>query len=549
MTFKKSLVSSALASSVVLAACGADSREVPTQNTTRRPIGAESPVPPLVSGEVSGTRVLHSRTDIGDLTGPVDTAASPLSAFEVAGGARQPLTVQQDPDGSFRIPDAPDGEYFLQLGGFYVATDARSLALDRYELGRRNPALASDSVLPLKLSVSNLAPVTGWTALTAASSNVNAIADVYGDLPAGSELTELTNWPMDYFDYSGSPLARVIDGGKGDWLTLYQRVDRESGGLSYSAVDRVLTPAPFVLSSDPLAPTVLSGRFEPAPQQTVDFTWARSRFEAWRTHTHPLAGADSVRGQSFAFYPTPWGEDAFYGYQGELAFGTLPSGFTDLTASVSFGNPHLSWGVAGYLSHRFAVATRLPGTTSGDLYGVLSDLRPLSAFQGALLAPRLSPPQALQVDGQAVWEGGTLASLTPRVTWSAPLLGTPSAYRVRVLRAYTFPSSPTVNRYTAVATLHTARDEVTLPPGILVPGQTYAFQVTAYLTPGVELATRPFAIEAIIDQATASTLTGLLAVPTTLQRRDETPAPAERQSEGPETGAFWRRPVAKTDVF
>src|SRR5690606_32887408 len=117
MSLKKSLVSSVLASSVALVGCGPGPAEEPAPHDNRSPIASE-PVPaegeepgtPSLAAEVTGTRLLRYRTDIGDFAEPVDTFAAPMSAFVVENGVKRALTVQQAVDGSFRIPDAPAGE-------------------------------------------------------------------------------------------------------------------------------------------------------------------------------------------------------------------------------------------------------------------------------------------------------------------------------------------------------------------------------------------------------------------------------------------------------
>jgi hypothetical protein len=553
MSFKKSFVSSALASSMALTGCGTGPAEAPASDDSRAPIAAQPESVATLGTEVTGTRLLHYRTDTGDFVQPVDTFASPMSAFVVENGVKRPLTVQQAVDGSFRIPDAPVGEYFLQLGTYYIATDSRSVNLNRYELGRRNVALASSSQVPVKLTVSHLAPVTGWTSFQATSSNINSIADLAGELPPGENLTALTDWPMQLSEYSGSTGARIVNGTRGDWLSIHQLTQREGDGFSYNAVERAFVPAPFTLSTNAAAPSVLSGRFELAPQQTVEFTWARSRFEAWRASTHPLAGSTVTGGQSFTLYPTAWGDDAFYGYTGELVSAYLSgTGRTDLTPRVTFGNPYLSWGTAGQVSHSYALPLRLPGTTAGNLSVSLTDMRPLKSFTAGPVAPRVSPPQEPTVDGLSAWQERTLSSLTPRLTWKAPRIGTPSAYRVRVSRLYTLSTSPTITRYSTVAQFITGRTELTVPPNVLQPGERYVFSVIAYATPGVDYARQPFALEALIDAATATSVSSVLTAPGTMLKavRGEDAAARESFEEASmEQDGLSRWPESKAEVL
>jgi hypothetical protein len=68
---------------------------------------------------------------------------------------------------------------------------------------------------------------------------------------------------------------------------------------------------------------------------------------------------------------------------------------------------------------------------------------------------------------------------TPRLTWQAPSLGAPSAYRIEIVGT------------TSYAEFFTSATELTLPPGLLAPGSEYIAVVEA--VSGVDAA-RPFSI-------------------------------------------------------
>lgn len=553
MRFKKSLVSSVLASSVALVGCGSGSTEESAPHgLTSEPSptsGETLDVTPL-STQVTGSRFVHHRTDIGDFTSPVDPITQPLGAFVVENGVKRPLTVQHATDGTFRILDAPPGEYFIQLDASYaLATDSRSVNLDRYVLGRPDVARISTNPLPVTFSASNLAPAPDGARFWLISSNAGAVGDFYGPVPAN--VTQLTDAPFEYFDYMYGDMP-IIDGAQGDWVSIHQMVEREGDGFTYTTVDRALVPEPFTLSADPAVPTVISGTFQPVPQQTVEFTWARSRFEAWRTHTHPQAHV-SAAGHEFIINPTAWGDDAYYGWLGELMYAQVPYSATDISPRITFGNPYLSWGAAGNIYHRFPnPALLLPGTSqlsSNLLVPMLRDQRPLRDFTGTI-APRVSPPQALQVDAQSAWQPHTLASLTPHLTWQAPRIGTPSAYRVHLYRLYTLPYLPTITRVSSVARFLTGRTSLTVPPGVLQPGEHYVFRITAIVTPGVDYASQPFAAEFMIDVASADVVSSILTAPGTLLKLDAEEMVANEGSapgESAESGDFGapRRPPFK----
>jgi hypothetical protein len=497
--------------------------------------GSEVPVPTeafegiALTGPVSGTRVLHYRTDTGDYSEPVSPSTSPLQAFVVEAGARRYLTVSDPGNGTFNIPDAPPGQYFLQLGTFYVATDARSVSLDRYELGRRNRAVHSGTVT-VKLNLTNLRPMVDgdWLSLDATSSNLGTTASLNGQGPVVGGGTSVTNFAADWSDYYG--LNYILDGTKGDLLYVNQRSERSDGPIYYSAIERTFAAAPFTLSVDPAAPATISGEFMPLPVRSTRLEWWRSQFDAWRTTAHPLA---TNYFSDASLSPLPWGDDAWYGYVSELAYASVPSTGQDLLLDFQYGNPYLSWGTGVSVLHYLKVPVRLPGTTSGQVYATFGDNRPLRDDMGPI-EMRISPPRALMVDGANAQVDRTLASRTPTISWTAPRVGTASAYRVSLRRAYTLSTSPTITRYSTVASFHTAGTSLTVPPGLLSAGERYVVSVMAYFAPGVDFARQPYVLEVISDAAFANSLSGILTAPTTIGVEERSEAPEGSIVAGPE---------------
>ena len=475
--------------------------------------GSELPIPsaplgePALVGEVTGTRVLHYRTDTGDFTEPVNPSSSPLQAFVVEAGTRRYLTMSDPGDGTFRIIDAPPGQYYLQQGTFYVATDARSLSLDRYELGRRNRT-TSPSLMTVKLSLSNLSPIPdgSYLYLQGSVSNLGSSIFVDGQNPVSGDATSVWDYVANWSDTS------VVEGTKGDLLYLHQKVDHADGSTYYSVIERVMASAPFTLSMDPAAPTTITGTFQQVPQRQSRIEWWRSQFDAWRITAHPQP---TTAFSDVTLYPLPWGEDAWYGYVGDLAYVTPPTNGQDFLFNFEYGNPFLSWGTAVAATHMFRVPLRLPGTNSGQIYANLVDYHLFKDGKDPIKL-RISPPLALKVDGTNAQVDRTLASFTPVISWTAPRVGTPSAYRVTLRRLYTLPTSPTITRNSIVATFHTPSTSLTMPPGLLQSGQRYAVSVSAVLTPGVDFARQPYVNEVLVDQASASTVSSILTAPASL---------------------------------
>ncbi|AKJ01142.1 Putative Bacterial Ig-like domain protein [Archangium gephyra] len=508
---------SVLLSSLALVGCGSGAEGQPDDfHDGRDPIvfpeGTSLAADGGVDGgnpyEVRGSRVMHYRLDIGDFTQPVDPYSPELRAFTLSDGGTRPLTVQTSPDGTFRVTDAPAGQYYLQLGTFYVVSDSRTMDLDRYDLGRRDRVSAPS--IPVTLSASNLTPqpYEDYPSFEAISSNLGSAASLYANAPVAAGVTSVDKLPMGHYSMTTTE-PQLVDVSRGDRLYVNQSTTRDAGAFSYTTIDRFFTPGPLTMS--PTVSTDLSGAFQLAPQYTARFEWWRSRFEAYQVQVHPQSRPNV---QWLSISPTPWTSGSWYGYSGDLMFASL-SGITDLVANVTYGNPYpFSWGAVTAITHRFQVtATLLPGTTTGGLYGILSDTRPLSAATAGPIAPRVTPPWDLAVDGRGAQQALTLGSLTPRITWKAPLVGTPSAYQVRISRLAVSGTRTTPYN---VATLHTTSTSVDVPPGILQVGQKYAIIVYAYLTPSASHATRPYVLESLVDIASASTVSSILSAPAAL---------------------------------
>jgi len=517
VSFKRSLFS-VLLSSLALAGCGSGVDGQPDDfNDGRDPIvfpegtslAADGGVDAGNPYEVSGSRVMHYRLDIGDFTQPVtaDPLASELKAFTLQDGGTRALTVQSSPDGTFRVTDAPAGRYYLQLGTFYVVSDSRTMNLDRYDLGRRDRATASS--VPLTLSASNLEPqpYEDYPSWEAVSSNLGSAASLYANAPVPAGATSVDKLPVSYYSMT-SPDTQLVDASRGDRLYVTHSTTRDAGTFSYTTIDRFFTPGPVTMSST--VSTDLSGTFQAAPQYTASFEWWRSRFEAYQVQVHPQSRPTA---QWLSISPTPWTSESWYGYSADLMYASL-SGITDLVANVTYGNPYpFSWGAVASFSHNFSTPTRLPGTTSGGITASLSDTRKLSVATAGPIAPRITPPWDLAVNGLKAQQELTLSTLTPRITWKAPLVGTPSAYRVRISRLYV---SGTRTATSIVGTIHTTDTSVDVPPGVLQSGQKYAFTVYAYFTPGIALAVRPYVLESLVDSGVASTVSSILTTPVTL---------------------------------
>ena len=491
------------------------------------PTEPEPPAPTPGPSEVRGSHVLHYRTDEGDFTQPIiDPPTTPLEAFALEADGPRPLTVLQSTDGTFRIPNAPAGKYYLRFGTLYLFTDSREVNLDRYDLGRQDArtvsTLPSAAVTLSGMRVQDQRSLPRWQ-IVSAHAGVNAYAYAREQVPAGA--ASLSRLPVDYRqDYPQQ--KRLLDASRGDVLYFSDYINRRTGNTYYAAVERFFTQR-VQMSANPADTLHLEGALQPLAPRTLSFDWRRADYQGYRALVHPDA---VTQPPELYVQPTVGSADAWYGYAGDLlSAGSTTTGPHTERFDFTYGNPYpTTWGEVVTLAQRFNLDLLLPGTTYGTLTAALHDTRRVTAVSAqGVFAPRVSPVRNMTVDGADAQRARTLGSLTPRVAWTAPEVGTPSVYRVRVSRLYVSKDG-TRTEASHVAYLSTKETSVDVLPGLLLPGQTYVFTIFAYLTPEVDLSSHPYAHQVSTDVADAQTLSGILSTPTTLgpQRAGLTDAPA-----------------------
>ena len=471
---------------------------------------------PVNPNEVQGSRVLHYRTDQGDFSQPDTSRPEALEAFVLEAGQRRAFQVVMAEDGTFRIPDAPAGKYYLRDGTVYLYTDARAVNLDFHELGRQDTQKTLQQPA-VNLTLSNLAPqpfdsYPNWQGVSA---QVGLVASIYAQEPIPAGATSVSRLAADYFQNVPAETV-LLDGARGDVLYVLGYAESERDGIITSVADRFFTQK--VTQRDGEV-TTLEGTFQELPRKQLTVDWRLQDFESYRTQVHPDA---TSRAQNLSIMPTAGGSDVWYGYSGELVTAATYRTPTSTVLDLAYGTPYpASWGEALNIRHAFRLDVAEPGTVLVDGSFALSDTRPVAEALKGPLTPRLSPAQDLTVEGQDGRKARTLGSLAPRLAWAAPRLGTPSVYRVRIRRKSAQPGFTTLHSVATISTTETALD---LPPGILEPGQQYVFQVSAMWVPGMDLAAQPYAYLRSTNLAEADTVSGLLSTPAALAPTHTVPA-------------------------
>jgi hypothetical protein len=116
------------------------------------------------------------------------------------------------------------------------------------------------------------------------------------------------------------------------------------------------------------------------------------------------------------------------------------------------------------------------------------------------------------LNGVSLFTATTLNTSDLTLHWSAPALGSPYGYTVKVLTPVTLTLTPvsgspgggaayipppggttpqTITIYLPVATLSTAQTSLRLPPGVVAQGKTYLFMITALADARANMETSP----------------------------------------------------------
>jgi hypothetical protein len=473
----------------------------------------------ICSRTVSGSRLLTYWPDSGKTTVVPDNSALTIQAFVPDGaGGTATRAGAWAPDGSFKIPNVPQGSYLLDLAqsGFHqvVETSAATVDLGSTYLGRPDQS-GTTGATPVTYSVSGLEP---WTATPAppntgvgdnlwvVSSNANAVTFPIGPF-----------YGVDFSNGATSGTATVtwrtnlIDAVKGDNTYFYQLAAKQAGGLPYQTATRSSYLSSFTVADK--IPVTANVALSPIVRQgSLVVDWRLSEFDAHLTDINPAA---ALLDRSIYVRATPHtllDPSPLVAAGGPLLF-SLHAGPNqpDLNlGALNYGQVFdlLFWKEWRGVNYAACVSLTAPGATSGLRFcgNMTHEGVAMSPAPPTPVVPALTPPKNPLIDGLDAFQANTGVSTTPTLSWSPPGVGTPTHYRIWILRL------DTAGTRTApfwVADLLTASPRLKLPPGLLQPGKSYFAFVFAYGLPADSFDLTPF--EAGAQYASASTLTGVFS--------------------------------------
>lgn len=468
---------------------------------------------PLQAGghpkNVTGTRFIRTITNSGMTAAPQDLTTTAIGAFVPDGlGGFTTIPGTGLANGTFTIPQVPHGEFWFRFGTSYVWTDKHKLDLDTYAYGRPDAVPANLSTL-LTFNVTGLAPFAATDILQWYATNVNSVYAYLADYsPSNMPLPGDTAMAGTTQDWADTGLL-MVDTTKGDVPSLTQLSSVTSGPETYSALSGIFEPAALV-QTDGL-PSTLNGVMASVPQnQSVRMAWDRTPSAIYQAQVNPAATPSFQR---FVVHTPPWGtKKGFIAATADLVNfypSSLATTFLDL-GEAQYGNPFPhKWGKIYSINQNYSVHYTAPGATNPrPIQGVLSTNSLKEPKHHHPMVQAISPVLGATIDGLDAFLPQAGLSTSPALAWNEPAKGEAEAYSVAVLRVFAQGMS---TRAATVASLITEETTLTVPPGILQPGQSYVFRIRAIKAHDAEPSKAPFRLNTF-PFATADVLTAMVTV-------------------------------------
>jgi hypothetical protein len=370
-----------------------------------------------------------------------------------------------DSTGQFRIASVPPGPYWLVFrdemstgsadAKVLVWTEARELDLGYQE---RSPELQNETV-PVGGSITGLSPAEAddYIYLTPASGSWSSS---WGPRPLGTEQVVID---------LGTPALRVRPGVS---LTAKQWRRSHLGSLTASAIvkhgsvvaEAGTSATPNIALADP-------------PARQLDLQVDHGEFIRQLVSTPP-SGATAKMYLDFTLLAGPAVDDTLGRSQIVLRLGgAVQEAQNPSTSAIGYGDPYSTDWARGY-ELRYGAYYPCTAQDSGSGCGGTVYVRgPLSELASGTVRPRLSRPQALAIDGKDAMTVGDAVGQSPTVRWQAPASGEVSTYMLSLIHLV-----PPVNgslSEESVGLFITPKNEVTVLPGVLQPGERYYFKLRA----------------------------------------------------------------------
>ena len=403
-------------------------------------------------------------------------------------------------NGEFDIPNVPGGYYWLKISPrsmYWTSSSTFDVGSDAFA-PVTNPTVPGSSSTNISFSFTSLDP-TAVSGLLQFDTPDVPLPRYLGSTNAGSTTFSGSLGIGSNLDFSliKNGFARQYE------PTVFGSVDGFVLGPELTLTNLSLTTGAFNTISGALNPVV------PASMQlsVQGSAWASLFDRVSPTAPTALGGAFYLSVESYIASDSPnlsgattmdlfWTKGSSV-VGGSGFFSVLPSGCvpnppltTDVEAgAVRYNDPFPAiWRRTFRVCHAASVDFAVPGTSQMQTISVTNDqttLPPTSTVK-PLLSSVLNP----KINGGDLFVASTVSSTGVILSWDPPAIGTPFGYQVAIM-------SPTASLNGATAiylssmVLGTAKNSMTLPPGVLRSGQTYLFVISALTDGRASMETSP----------------------------------------------------------
>jgi len=481
-----------LASEVVLAACG-----------TGRPDDVPPP-PPDQPTEISGVNRLIHWTANGDSTAVGRAPYDVYVEADVPGGDVVPALLADD--GSFTIPVAPTGPYWLRIvdgrelrEDVYVYTDATTLDLGRDVVGT-DRGVASSNATEVVVDADGMSP---WQDTDDGDIVIpelgyrSAFATFFAANPPSAGQDALAD--LTYF-WVTQPLPATTEGDEALFVQLRTFHD-DALALDYVSPVKAFRSKPIAIADG--GTTNVTGTFGDPPALDVPLHWKRSTFAAQGVAMHPAGCTDELDDESYWLHALPG--HAAHGDPSRQFGGTglvpengprvidqiLTYDTTDLDGTFHVLNPYPSDWLHARYSVSFHITCDIPGF--GAPGNAEAQIAVITDQLGSdPVVPLVGPVGAPQINGLDLDRPQGSVGPAPTISWTAPSLGTATSFELRIQEVDVSPFGGIVLHETAELVVPGDVTSVTLPRDVLLDGALYTLQIRAVSRAGQLARTAPF---------------------------------------------------------
>ncbi len=451
---------------------------------------------------VQGTAELRALTSGGVLAEPLEDGDELQMFLEEDW---QEVQVEWSDGAHFRAELEAGATYYLRYKNDWLVSSRPNVDLSRFVLGRSDAEPCNRASTLLQVDAQMLGAWKTGDELQLVSANTGAMIFNLETYVSGAPRSGDAELSMSVRWYETG--EALINGSMGDQAILTQLTEKTSNGRTYRAATRALiAPAFRMLDGET---TAIRGSFTtPVLLERISVRVDPMKRRDFGEDLNPAAVS---AGSTLYIDAMPFGGE--HGQIGAtpdlmiLPIGAEENAVFDVELELASVYPS-SWKLFGQMIDNFWVSILADDATEplDVLVSVLSnnDYEELKLGNTML---QVGPVQEIRIEERPGFARNRIATATPKISWMAPKVGTANQYGVTIYRVYAEDGKTAMMRRAGFVLEGT---EMSVPPNILEPGETYVFLISAHDQQDTSAIERPYASR--FPEAYAESLTGLVTI-------------------------------------